>query len=106
MAGLRRPNTRIAWAATNAGWIIDDDYDSEFRFDTRPLPCLQGLDVEGRVIHIGTFSKSVFPARSIGFVIVSRSDSAERNALCERQVARVVDGVGRAAHVVPPGIGT
>ena len=66
---LARRRALIAWAAANAGWIVEDDYDSEFRFDTHPLPCLQGLDVEGRVIYIGTFSKSVFPALRIGFVI-------------------------------------
>ena len=66
---LARRRALVAWAAANAGWIIEDDYDSEFRFDAGPLPCLQGLDALGRVIYIGTFSKSVFPALRIGFVI-------------------------------------
>jgi GntR family transcriptional regulator/MocR family aminotransferase len=66
---LARRRALVAWAAANAGWIVEDDYDSEFRFDAGPLPCLQGLDALGRVIYIGTFSKSVFPALRIGFVI-------------------------------------
>jgi GntR family transcriptional regulator / MocR family aminotransferase len=50
--------------------VIEDDYDSEFRYGARPIPCLHGLDVDGRVIYVGSFSKTLFPALRLGFVIV------------------------------------
>ncbi len=62
----------LAWAAENDGWILEDDYDSEFRFGGHPLPCLQGMDGAGRVIYIGTFSKVLFPALRLGYVVVPR----------------------------------
>ncbi len=51
-------------------WVIEDDFDSDFRFDGRPLSSLQGLDNEGRVIYVGTFSRILFPALRLGFVIL------------------------------------
>jgi GntR family transcriptional regulator/MocR family aminotransferase len=50
--------------------VVEDDYDSEFRYASRPLQCLHGLDDDGRVIYVGTFAKSIFPAMRLGFVIV------------------------------------
>src|SRR5216684_5594502 len=52
----------LNWAARSGAWIIEDDYDSEYRFASRPIASLQGLDTDGRVIYIGTFSKVMFPA--------------------------------------------
>lgn len=60
----------LAWARRAGAWIVEDDYDSEFRHRTRPVPCLHGLDRDGRVIYVGTFSKTLFPALRLGFVIV------------------------------------
>ena len=54
----------------SGAWVIEDDYDSEFRFGTRPIPCLHGLDVDNRVIYVGSFSKTLFPALRLGFLIV------------------------------------
>lgn len=51
-------------------WVIEDDYDSEFRYDGVPLPSLQGLDNDGRVIYIGTFSKAMFAGIRMGFLVV------------------------------------
>ncbi|MCR8932241.1 MocR-like pyridoxine biosynthesis transcription factor PdxR [Pseudomonas sp. S11A4] len=51
-------------------WVIEDDYDSEFRYDGAPLPSLQGLDNDGRVIYIGTFSKAMFAGVRMGFLVV------------------------------------
>src|SRR6185503_8530681 len=53
------------------------DYDSEFRYGAGPVPCLHGLDVDGRVIYVGSFSKTVFPALRLGFVIVPPGLQAE-----------------------------
>jgi GntR family transcriptional regulator/MocR family aminotransferase len=50
--------------------VVEDDYDSEFRYGARPIPCLHGLDVDGRVIYVGSFSKTLFPSLRLGFVIV------------------------------------
>lgn len=64
---------RRAWldhARQHGSWIVEDDYDSEFRYGTRPLECLQGLDAAGRVIYIGSFSKTLFPGLRIGYVVV------------------------------------
>jgi len=62
----------LNWAQTTGAWIIEDDYDSEYRFDTRPIASLQGLDVNSRVIYIGTFSKMLFPSLRVGYIVVPR----------------------------------
>lgn len=63
----------LDWAAHNESWILEDDYDSEFRYVSRPVGALQGMDAEGRVIYIGTFSKALFPALRVGYVVVPPS---------------------------------
>ncbi len=59
----------LGWAATADAWIIEDDYDSEFRYASLPLPSLQGLDEQGRVIYVGTFSKTLFPGLRVGYLV-------------------------------------
>jgi GntR family transcriptional regulator/MocR family aminotransferase len=51
-------------------WIVEDDYDSEFRYGSRAIPCLHGLDPDGRVIYVGSFSKTLFPGLRLGYVVV------------------------------------
>ena len=63
----------IAWAAQNGSWIIEDDYDSEFRYVGRPLASLQGLDRDGCVIYVGTLSKILFPGIRLGFAVLPHS---------------------------------
>jgi GntR family transcriptional regulator/MocR family aminotransferase len=62
----------VEWAERAGAWIIEDDYDSDFRYASRPLPCVQGIDARAaaRVVYIGTFSKTLFPALRLGFLIV------------------------------------
>ena len=64
----------LTWARRVGGWVLEDDYDSEFRYAGRPIPCLQGLDIErggaGRVLYIGTFSKTLAPTLRLGYLIV------------------------------------
>jgi GntR family transcriptional regulator/MocR family aminotransferase len=67
---LPRRLALLRWARTSHAWVIEDDYDSEFRYGARPIPCLHGLDADGRVIYVGSFSKTLFPALRLGFLIV------------------------------------
>lgn len=67
---LERRLTLLEWGRENNALIVEDDYDSEFRYTTRPLPALQGLDRSSRVLYIGTFSKTLFPGLRIGCLVV------------------------------------
>jgi GntR family transcriptional regulator/MocR family aminotransferase len=69
MSATRRLHL-LNWAQSTGAWIIEDDYDSEYRFDSRPIASLQGLDVNARVIYIGTFSKMLFPSLRIGYIVI------------------------------------
>jgi GntR family transcriptional regulator/MocR family aminotransferase len=65
--------TRLAlleWATRAGAWVIEDDYDSEYRYVGRPLMSLQGLDCTGRVLYVGTFSKTLTSALRLGFLVV------------------------------------
>lgn len=70
---LARRLSLLEWARKNNSWIIEDDYNSEFRYAGRPLASLQNLDNFGRVIYVGTFSKTIFPALRLGCVIVPKN---------------------------------
>ncbi|MBT6203040.1 MAG: PLP-dependent aminotransferase family protein, partial [Rhodospirillaceae bacterium] len=67
---LTRRHALIDWAQRADGWILEDDYDSEFRYRGRPLASLQGLDRSGRVIYAGSFSKVMFPSLRLGYLVV------------------------------------
>jgi GntR family transcriptional regulator/MocR family aminotransferase len=60
----------LDWADRRQAWILEDDYDSEFRYISRPVGALQGMDARDRVIYIGTFSKALFPAVRVGYIVV------------------------------------
>jgi GntR family transcriptional regulator / MocR family aminotransferase len=62
----------LNWAQSADAWIIEDDYDSEYRFGTEPITSLQGLDTDDRVIYIGTFSKVLFPALRMGYLVLPK----------------------------------
>ncbi len=70
---LPRRLALLAWAERHGAAIVEDDYDSEFRFDGRPLEPLQSLDRAGRVLYVGTFSKVLLPALRLGFVVAPPS---------------------------------
>lgn len=67
---LKRRQELLHWAETVDGYIIEDDYDSEFRFHAHPLPALQSLDRQDRVIYMNTFSKSLTPAIRISYMVL------------------------------------
>jgi len=75
LSAVRRPRA----------WVLEDDYDSEFRYSSRPIPALQGLDQDGRVIYLGTFSKTLFPGLRLGYAVVPvhlvRTFTAARSVL-------------------------
>lgn len=71
--GVMSPGRRrelLEWAASAGAMILEDDYDSEFRYDGLPHEALQGLDREGRVIYSGTFSKVMFPSLRLGYLVL------------------------------------
>lgn len=68
-----RRSRLLHWAASAPDrWIIEDDYDSEFRWSSRPIPAMQGLDRAGRVVYLGTFSRSIAPAIRAAYLILPR----------------------------------
>lgn len=68
---VKRRQEILSWAREKDGrYVIEDDYDSEFRYRGKPIPALQGMDGAGRVIYIGTFSRSVAPAIRVGYMVL------------------------------------
>jgi GntR family transcriptional regulator/MocR family aminotransferase len=70
---LERRLALLDWASRTGAWIIEDDYISEFRYEGRPLEALQGIDRGGRVIYVGSFSKTLFPALRLGYMVLPRA---------------------------------
>jgi GntR family transcriptional regulator/MocR family aminotransferase len=70
---LARRLELLEWARRKDAVVVEDDYDGEFRYEEQPVESLQGLDSEGRVIYIGTFSRTIFSALRIGYLIVPKS---------------------------------
>ena len=66
---LQRRLALIEWATESGAWIVEDDYDSEFRYVGRPLAALHAIDRHNRVIYVGTFSKVLFPGLRMGYVV-------------------------------------
>jgi GntR family transcriptional regulator/MocR family aminotransferase len=67
----------LNWAQSSGAWIVEDDYDSEYRYESPPVASLQGMDANSRVIYIGTFSKVLLPSLRIGYIVIP-SDLVER----------------------------
>jgi GntR family transcriptional regulator/MocR family aminotransferase len=107
---LARRLALLDWAARNNAAIIEDDYDSEFRFEERPLEPLQTLDTAGRVVYVGSFSKTLLPTLRLGFLITpSCCTAAVQKAkyvsdwhtptVVQAVLARFIDEGGFARHV-------
>jgi GntR family transcriptional regulator/MocR family aminotransferase len=83
-----RRRALLAWAERNDAVVVEDDYDSAYRYEGRPIPALFGLDHSGRVVYVGTFSKTMFPALRIGYVVAPaalRDVVARAKAFADRQ---------------------
>jgi GntR family transcriptional regulator / MocR family aminotransferase len=63
----------LDWASSNLSWIVEDDYDGEYRYSGHPLPSLKSLDQYDRVIYAGTFSKTVFPSLRLGYIVLPQN---------------------------------
>ncbi len=69
---LARRLALLSWAEDTDAYVLEDDYDSEYRYEGRPVEAVQGLDRNGRVIYVGTFSKVLFPALRLGYMVLPR----------------------------------
>ena len=67
---LERRLALIKWARSNKAWIIEDDYDSEYRYEGSPISCIQGIDTSGCVLYVGTFTKTLFPGLRLAYLVV------------------------------------
>ena len=107
---LERRLELTAWAAERQGWIIEDDYDSQFHYEGLPTACVQGLDRHQRTLYVGTFSKSLYPGLRMGFVVLPRELVAPMTyarsildghtpQIAQLTLARFIDGGHFGAHV-------
>lgn len=107
---LSRRLALLRWARQNGALIIEDDYDSEFRYSGSPIPALQGLDEHNCVLYVGTFSKVMFPGLRLGYMVVPPAliDVFRRAKwLCDRQcplidqaaLAEFIQGGYLAQHI-------
>ena len=80
---LPRRLALLDWAARNNAWIIEDDYDGEYRYVSRPLPALKSLDRDGRVLYSGTFSKVLFPGIRLAYLVVPETRVERFEAISE-----------------------
>jgi len=70
---LERRLALLRWASRVGAWVVEDDYVSEFRYEGHPLEALQSLDRDGRAIYLGSFSKTLFPALRVGYLVLPRA---------------------------------
>jgi len=69
---LQRRLELLDWSARSGAWVIEDDFDTEYRYASRPLSSLQGLDSKEQVLYVGTFSKVMFPSLRIGYLVLPK----------------------------------
>ena len=100
----------LEWAAQRHAWLIEDDYDGEFRYGGRPIAALKSLDRDGRVIYIGSFSKALFPSLRLGYMVLPPSlrdafvaakwlEDRGCSALEQAALARFMAGGGFERHL-------
>ena len=69
LLGHGLPGSAVEWARAAGAWVLEDDYDSEYRYAGRPLAALKSLDADHRVIYVGTLSKLLFPSLRLGYLV-------------------------------------
>lgn len=80
---LPRRQALLEWASRAGAWILEDDYDGEYRYASRPLPALKSLDQEGRVLYAGTFSKVLFPGIRLAYLVVPQALAERFDQVCQ-----------------------
>ncbi len=89
---IKRRIELLKWVEEQCGYIIEDDYDGEYRYKGKPIPSLQGLDPNGRVVYLGTFSKSLIPSIRISYMVLPAallSKYEERFTIYKQTVSRL-----------------
>jgi GntR family transcriptional regulator / MocR family aminotransferase len=101
---LPRRMELLRHALRSRSWIVEDDYDGEFGFEGRMLPALRSLDLDDRVIYVGTFSKTVLPSLRLGYIVCPRA--LRRDMLLAKRLADIASGgieQGALAHFMASG---
>jgi len=107
---LARRRELLEYARASGSWIVEDDYDSEFRYAGRPIPAMQGLEEDAPVIYIGTFSKTLFPGLRVGYMVLPRALAEpfrsahadlyrEGHGLTQAALAELLEQGHYAAHI-------
>lgn len=110
MLPIGRRQELLQWADRHRAWIIEDDYDSEFRYGQRPIDALQSIDGDGRVIYVGTFSKALSPQLRLGYLVLppelvpvfrqaKRLTDRHAPVLEQRALAHLIDNGAYERHV-------
>lgn len=107
---IARRQALLRWAARQRAWVVEDDYDGEFRYGQRPIDALQAIDTEGRVIYVGTFSKALSPQLRLGYLVLppalvpafcqaKRLTDRHAPLLTQRVLAALIDNGAYERHV-------
>ena len=107
---IQRRLALLQWAQRQAAWIVEDDYDGEFRYGQRPIDALQAIDTQGRVLYVGTFSKALSPQLRLGYLVLppalvpvfrQAKRLADRHAPvpAQRALAALIEGGAYERHV-------
>ena len=110
MLPIGRRQELLQWAGQQRAWIIEDDYDGEFRYGQRPIDALQSIDQDGRVIYVGTFSKALSPQLRLGYLVLppelvpvfrqaKRLTDRHAPVLEQRALAHLIDNGAYERHV-------
>jgi GntR family transcriptional regulator/MocR family aminotransferase len=110
MLPIGRRQELLQWAGQHRAWIIEDDYDGEFRYGQRPIDALQSIDKDGRVIYVGTFSKALSPQLRLGYLVLppelvpvfrqaKRLTDRHAPVLEQRALAYLIDNGAYERHV-------
>ncbi|GJG97656.1 PLP-dependent aminotransferase family protein [Cupriavidus pauculus] len=107
---LRRRRALLDVARRHGSWIVEDDYDSEFRYAGQPIPSLQGMEPDAPVIYIGTFSKTLYPGLRMGYIVLPKALAGPMQAahadlyraghlITQATVAEFIQAGDYAAHI-------
>lgn len=110
MLPIGRRQALLQWARRQGAWIVEDDYDGEFRYGQRPIEALQAIDRDGRVIYVGTFSKALSPQLRLGYLVLpadlvpvfrqaKRLTDRHAPVLEQRALAALIDSGAYERHV-------